>query len=274
LKPGETALKFKIKLQSQLPVEPQNATRTRQIEGILGVKLVSELKIKLFADGSDKAQIGRSKTNPLIKGFTTKPALMRSAGVTDYESFAREILEIVRDLPISFEVLADEFSEMERQARKIASWADNVYVKIPVTSTRGESAMGLASRLARSGVKVNVTAVLTLDQVRYAATALGGGAPSVISVFAGRIADTGRDPVPLMTAAVKLLSAYPNVELLWASPRELLNIFQANDAGCHIITVSEGVVSKLQNVGKDLLDYSLETVQMFQSDAARSGYKL
>ena len=238
------------------------------------MKLVSELKIKLFADGADKEQIQRASANPLIKGFTTNPTLMRSAGVTDYEAFAREILNIVRDLPISFEVFADEFSEMERQARKIAGWGENVYVKIPITTTRGESAMGLASRLARSGVKVNVTAVLTLDQVRYAATALGGGAPSVISVFAGRIADTGRDPVPIMDAAVKLLSSYPNVELLWASPRELLNIFQANDVGCHIITATEGVLSKLQNVGKDLLDYSLETVQMFYTDAARSGYKL
>lgn len=238
------------------------------------MKLLSELKIKLFADGADKSQIVRWKANPLIKGFTTNPTLMRSAGVSDYEAFAREILGIVRDLPISFEVIADEFSEMERQARKIASWAENVYVSIPITNTRGESAMGLASRLARSGVKVNLTAALTLDQIRYAATALGGGAASMISVFAGRIGDTGRDPLPIMTAAVKMLSSYPNVELLWADPRELLNIFQANDVGCHIITATEGVLSKLENLGKDLLDYSLETVQMFHADAVRSGYKL
>lgn len=238
------------------------------------MKLVSDLKIKIFADGADKAQILRSRANPLIKGFTTNPTLMRAAGVTDYESFAREILEIVGGLPVSFEVFADEFAEMERQARKIASWADNVYVKIPITTTLGESAMGLASRLARSGVKVNVTAVLTLDQVQNAVDALAGGAPSVISVFAGRVADTGCDPVPIMARALELLSAYPNIELLWASPRELLNIFQANDVGCHIITATEGILSKLTSVGKDLSEYSLETVQMFYNDAARSGYRL
>jgi transaldolase len=238
------------------------------------VKLASELKIKIFADGADKAQILRSKANPIIKGFTTNPTLMRAAGVTDYEAFAREILEIVQDLPISFEVFADDFVEMERQARKIATWAENVYVKIPITTTHGESAMGLASRLSRSGVKVNVTAVLTLDQVRSAADALAGGAPSVISVFAGRIADTGRDPVPIMAEAVKLLSSRPSIELLWASPRELLNIFQANDVGCHIITATDSVLSRLTTVGKDLLEYSRETVQMFYNDAARSGYKL
>jgi len=238
------------------------------------VKLVSELNIKIFADGADKAQILRFKANPLIKGFTTNPTLMRAAGVTDYEIFARDILGIVENLPISFEVFADDFAEMERQARKIAGWAENVYVKIPITTTRGESAMGLAARLARSGVKVNVTAVLTLDQVKHAADAVGGGAPSVISVFAGRIADTGRDPVPLMAEAMKSLEPYPNIELLWASPRELLNIFQANDVGCHIITATDGVLAKLTTVGKDLVEYSLETVQMFYNDAARSGYRL
>jgi transaldolase len=238
------------------------------------VRLVSELKIKIFADGADKTQILRSKANPLIKGFTTNPTLMRAAGVTDYEAFAREILDVVQDLPISFEVFADDFVDMERQARKIASWAENVYVKIPITTTQGKSAMRLASHLARSGVKVNVTAVLTLDQVRVAADALAGGASSVISVFAGRIADTGRDPVPIMAQSAKLLSSSPSIELLWASPRELLNVFQANDVGCHIITATEGVLSKLQTVGKDLQEYSLETVQMFYNDATRSGYKL
>src|SRR5262245_24362129 len=202
----------------------------------VSVKTVADLKIKLFADGADKAQILRAYANPLIRGFTTNPTLMRAAGVKDYQSFAREILEVVRDRPISFEVFADEFAEMERQARKIAGWAENVYVKIPITNTRRESAMKLAGRLAHSGVKVNVTAVLTLDQVREAAASLAGGAPSVISVFAGRIADTGRDPVPMMAEAVRMLSAHPMIELLWASPRELLNIFQADDAGCHIIT--------------------------------------
>jgi transaldolase len=238
------------------------------------VRSVSELKIKLFADGADKAQILQAHANPLIRGFTTNPTLMRSAGVKDYEAFAHEILEVVTDRPISFEVFADEFCEMERQAHKIARWADNVFVKIPVTNTRREPSMDLIHRLAHSDVKVNVTAILTLDQVRDAAAALAGGAPSVVSVFAGRIADTGKDPVPLMAAAVALVSPHTTIELLWASPRELLNIFQANDIGCHIITATDSVLSKLKVVGKDLHDYSLETVKMFHTDAAHSGYKL
>jgi transaldolase len=238
------------------------------------VRNVAELKIKLFADGADKTQILQARTNPLIKGFTTNPTLMRAAGVRDYEVFAHEILEVVTDRPISFEVFADEFCEMDRQAHKIASWADNVYVKIPVTNTRRESSMDLIRRLAHSGVKVNVTAILTLDQVRDAVAALAGGASSVVSVFAGRIADTGLDPVPLMAEAVKIVSPHPEMELLWASPRELLNIFQANDIGCHIITATDSVLSKLKVVGKNLDDYSLETVKMFCNDAIHSGYQL
>ena len=238
------------------------------------MRSISELKIKLFADGADRAQIVAAQANPLISGFTTNPTLMRAAGVKDYEAFAHEVLEVVTERPISFEVFADEFCEMERQAHKIASWAKNVYVKIPVTNTRRQSSMELVHRLAHSGVKVNVTAILTLDQVRDASAALAAGAPAVVSVFAGRIADTGEDPVPLMASAVKLVSAYPNVELLWASPRELLNIFQANDVGCHIITATDSVLSKLKTVGKDLREYSLETVLMFHTDAARSGYQL
>ncbi len=238
------------------------------------MRSLSELKIKLFADGADRAQIQAAQANPLISGFTTNPTLMRAAGVKDYEAFAHEVLEIVTERPISFEVFADEFCEMERQAHKIASWAENVYVKIPVTNTRRQSSMELVHRLAHSGVKVNVTAILTLDQVRDASAALGGGAPGVVSVFAGRIADTGEDPVPLMATAVKMVSEYPNVELLWASPRELLNIFQANDIGCHIITATDSVLSKLKSVGKNLGDFSLETVLMFHNDAARSGYEL
>jgi transaldolase len=178
---------------------------------------------------------------------------MRSAGVKDYEIFAQEILDVVQDLPISFEVFADDVAEMERQARKIAGWASNVYVKIPITNTQGESCMELASRLSHSGVKVNVTAVLTIPQVRHAVAALGEGAPSVISVFAGRIADTGRDPVPVMARAMELVAPHPGIELLWASPRELLNIFQADDVGCHIITATDGVLSKLQAVGRIFL---------------------
>jgi transaldolase len=235
---------------------------------------LADLKIKLFADGADKAQIFQAYANPLIRGFTTNPTLMRAAGVKDYEAFAHDILEVVTDRPISFEVFADEFCEMERQAHKIATWAKNVYVKIPVTNTRGESSMNLIRRLSHSGVKVNVTAILTLDQVRDAAAAVAGGAPSVVSVFAGRIADTGLDPVPLMSEAVKIVTPQPEIELLWASPRELLNIFQANDIGCHIITATDSVLSKLKVVGKNLNDYSLETVKMFYSDAAHSGYQL
>jgi len=210
----------------------------------------------------------------LIRGFTTNPTLMRAAGVTDYERFAREVLELVPDRPVSLEVFADEFGEMERQARKIAAWADNVYVKIPVTNTRRESSIDLICCLAHSGIKVNVTAMLTLEQVRAVAAALGGGAPALISVFAGRVADTGRDPVPLMEAAVELLRMHSNVELIWASPRELLNIWQADAIGCHIITLTSGLLSKLELVGKDLSDYSLETVRMFYNDAVQSRYKL
>jgi len=194
--------------------------------------------------------------------------------VKNYEAFAREILDVIRDRPISFEVFADNFGEMERQARKIAAWGENVYVKIPISNTKRQSSMELAGQLAHSGVKVNITAVLTLDQVRAAANALTGGSPGIISIFAGRIADTGRDPVPTVAAAVDLVSAYSDIELIWASPRELLNIFQANDAGCHIITVPETILSKLETVGKDLDEFSLETVAMFHNDAARSGYQL
>jgi len=238
------------------------------------LRRLAELKIRLFADGADKTQILRFYANPLIRGFTTNPTLMRSAGVKNYEAFAREILDVIRDRPISFEVFADNFGEMERQARKIAAWGENVYVKIPISNTKRQSSMELAGQLAHSGVKVNITAVLTLDQVRAAANALTGGSPGIISIFAGRIADTGRDPVPTVAAAVDLVSAYSNIELIWASPRELLNIFQANDAGCHIITVPETILSKLETVGKDLDEFSLETVAMFHNDAARSGYQL
>jgi len=238
------------------------------------LRRLAELKIKLFADGADKTQILRFYANPLIRGFTTNPTLMRSAGVKNYEAFAREILDVIRDRPISFEVFADNFGEMERQARKIAAWGENVYVKIPISNAKRQSSMELAGQLAHSGVKVNITAVLTLDQVRAAADALTGGSPGIISIFAGRIADTGRDPVPTVAAAVDLVSAYSNIELIWASPRELLNIFQANDAGCHIITVPETILSKLETVGKDLDEFSLETVAMFHNDAARSGYQL
>jgi transaldolase len=238
------------------------------------VKSPGELKVKLFADGADKATMLELYANPLIRGFTTNPTLMRKAGITSYESFARDILSLIPDRPISLEVFADGFGEMERQARKIGSWADNVHVKIPVTNTRREPSLELISKLAHAGVKLNVTAILTLEQVRDVSAALGGGAPAFVSVFAGRIADTGRDPVPIMAAAMELIRMYPGLELIWASPRELLNIFQADAIGCDIITATSDVLKKLGLVGKDLSDYSLDTVKMFYEDARQSAFVL
>jgi transaldolase len=235
---------------------------------------VSELRVQVFADGADKASMLELYRQPYIKGFTTNPTLMRKAGVTDYERFAREILQEIPDRPISFEVFADEEPEMERQARKIARWASNVYVKIPVTNTRRDPMYDLIRRLSAEGIQVNATAVLALDQVRHIAQALRGGAPSYISVFAGRVADTGRDPIPLMKSAIELMAPEPKTQLVWASPRELLNIIQADEIGCHIITVTSDVLKKVSLIGKDLHDYSLETVRMFHDDAARSGYAL
>jgi len=232
------------------------------------------LSVKLFADGADKRTMMEMYADPRIKGFTTNPTLMRKAGVAAYEPFARDILSVIPDRPISFEVFADEFPDMERQARKIASWGDNVYVKIPVTNTKGESSLDLVRRLTHSGVKVNVTALLALDQVRDAAIALAGGASAYVSVLAGRIADTGRDPAPLMTAAVELLRPQPQIELIWASPRELLNIFQADAIGCHIVTATSDLLKKLTTVGKDLHEYSLETVKMFYQDAVAARFSL
>src|SRR5258708_29030421 len=219
---------------------------------------VDQLKIKLFADGADLAGMKAMYANPLIRGFTTNPTLMRKAGVTDYEGFAKDIVSVVPDRPISLEVFADEFAEMERQALKISGWGENVYTKIPVTNTRGESSLDLVCRLARRGVKLNVTALMTLRQVKDVAAALAGGPPAYVSTFAGRIADTGRDPVPIMAEAVGLLRAYPNIELIWASPRELLNIFQADSIGCHIITATHDLLHKLELVGKDLVAFSLD----------------
>jgi transaldolase len=235
---------------------------------------VSDLKVKVFADGADKAGMLEMYANPLIKGFTTNPTLMRKAGVNDYAAFAREIAAAIPDRPISFEVFADEFDEMERQALEISSWGDNVNIKIPITNTQKKPSYDLLRRLSRAGVRLNVTALMTLDQVRDASFALSAGPSSFISVFAGRIADTGRDPVPMMAAAVELLRPYPQQELIWASPRELLNIFQADAIGCHIITVTNDLLKKLSLVGKDLHDYSLDTVKMFYNDAQGGGYKL
>ena len=238
------------------------------------MKSVSELSVKIFADGADKEQMLRLYRNPIIKGFTTNPTLMRKAGIEDYESFARGILEAIPDRPISFEVFADDFAEMERQGRKIAAWGGNVYVKIPITTTQGQSCVPVARALAGAGVKLNVTALLTLDQVRDISAALADGPPACVSVFAGRVADTGQDPLPLMAASMEILKMYPNLELIWASPRELLNIFHADSIGCHIITVTSDVLQKLALVGKDLREYSLDTVKMFREDAVKSGFVL
>jgi transaldolase len=232
------------------------------------------LRVKIFADGADLAGMVEMARRPFISGLTTNPTLMRKAGVTDYRAFARDVLAAIPDKPISFEVFCDEFTEMERQAREIASWGDNVYVKIPVTNCQGEPSHNLVKRLAAAGVKQNVTALMTLPQVREVSAALAGGPPSYISVFAGRVADTGRDPVPLMTAAVELMKPHPTQELIWASPRELLNIFQADAIGCHIITVTHDVLKKLDLVGKDLSEYSLDTVRMFYNDAKAAEFTL
>jgi transaldolase len=232
------------------------------------------LRVKIFADGADKAGMLEMARKPYIAGLTTNPTLMRKAGIVDYCGFAQEILAAIPDRPISFEVFSDEFADMERQAHEIASWGTQVYVKIPVTNTRGEPAYGLIRRLAKAGVQLNITALMTLSQVRDVSAALAGGPSSYISVFAGRIADTGRDPVPLMAAAVELISPYPEQELIWASPRELLNIFQADSIGCQIITVTNDVLKKLDIIGKDLNDYSLDTVKMFYNDARQAGYTL
>jgi transaldolase len=238
------------------------------------MKSASDLKVKLFADGADKAGMLEMNANPLIRGFTTNPTLMRKAGVTDYEAFARDMLKQIPDKPISFEVFSDEFGEMERQAKLIGSWGPNVYVKIPVTNSRGESSADLVGALAAAGVKQNVTAMMTLAQVRDISQKLAGGPPACVSVFAGRVADTGRDPSPLMAAAVEMLVPTPNIELIWASPRELLNVFQADDVGCHIITATNDILKKLGLVGKDLDEYSLDTVKMFKGDAESAGYRL
>jgi len=238
------------------------------------MKTLDQLKVKIFADGADLDGILELYRNPHIKGFTTNPTLMSKSGISDYEKFSRQVLEKISDRPISLEVFSDEFDEMERQARKIASWGKNVYVKIPVTNTRRESSLDLVRRLAADGVQLNVTALMTNDQVSMTSDALGSHVPAYISVFAGRVADTGRDPVPQMKEAVKIMSAYPNQELIWASPRELLNIFQADEIGCHVITVTHDILKKLSLVGKDLDEYSLDTVKMFYADAQKAGFKL
>lgn len=233
-----------------------------------------QLRVKIFADGADFDGIVKLSANPLVKGFTTNPSLARKAGVTDYEAFGRKLLAAVPNRPVSLEVFADDFDEMARQARAIATWGPNVNVKIPVTNTRKEFSGELIRELSHDGVVINVTAILTLDQVRRVAACLAPNTSAIVSVFAGRIADTGVDPVPLMSEAVKILKQRPKAELIWASPRELLNIFQADTIGCHIITVTNDILNKLSLVDKDLEAYSLETVEMFRRDAVAAGFTI
>jgi len=235
---------------------------------------VNELKVKVFADGADLGGIIEMYKNPLIKGFTTNPTLMRKAGVTDYEGFARKLLEKVTDRPVSFEVFADDFPAMISQARKIASWGDNVNVKIPVMNTKGEFAGPVLKALSGEGVILNVTAIMTVDQVRAVAAELDAGVAAIVSVFAGRVADTGIDPIPHMRACKEVLQSRPKAELLWASPREVLNIFQADQVGCDIITCTNDMIAKLALAGKDLMEYSRETVQMFYKDATAAAYAI
>jgi len=239
------------------------------------MRTLKDLKVKIFADGADKKGMLELNANPLIQGLTTNPTLMRKAGITEFEAFARGILQGITVKPLSFEVFSDDFPEMKRQAMKINGWAKNVYVKIPITNTRDESSLSLIRELASEGVKLNITAILTLEQVKGVAQALNPKVPSFVSVFAGRIADTGVDPVPHMIECKKILTGMPKAELLWASVREVLNIFQANDCGCEIVTVPHDILNKaLKMAGMDLKDLSLDTVKMFANDAKGAGFSL
>lgn len=238
------------------------------------MRSINDLQVKIFADGAELSGILEISKNPAIKGFTTNPTLMRKAGVADYKSFARQVLAAVPDRPISLEVFSDDFDEMEHQALEIASWGNNVNVKVPVTNTKQQFSGPLIKRLSRQGVFVNVTALMTLDQVEAVLDSLEGTVPAFISVFAGRIADTGHDPVPVMAEAARRVSLRPCTGIIWASPRELLNVFQANDAGVQVITVANDILKKLDLIGKDLVEYSLETVKMFRDDAVKAGYSI
>ena len=238
------------------------------------MKAIDKLKVKIFADGADKAGMLEMYGKPYIQGLTTNPTLMKKAGIADYRAFCKDILASIKDKPLSFEVFSDDFAEMERQAMEIASWGTNVYVKIPVTNTQRETCYALAKKLSAQKVKLNVTAIMSLSQVRDVVAALNPAVAAYVSVFAGRVADTGRDPVPMMAAAVELLKPAPALELIRASPRELLNIFQADAIGCQVITVTNDILKKLSLVGYDLDDYSLDTVKMFYNDAVAAGFKL
>ena len=238
------------------------------------MKKIEDLKVKIFSDGADKKDMLEMNSKTFIKGLTTNPTLMKKAGIKDYELFAKDILSTIKEKPISFEVFSDDFNEMEKQAMEITSWADNVYVKIPITNTKKESSKELIKRLAEKKVKLNITAIMTLDQVKTVLSVLDNKVPSIISVFAGRIADTGRDPIPLMNDCLKEMKINSKSELLWASPRELLNIIQADQIGCHIITVTKDIINKLQFINYNLEEYSLDTVKLFCKDAAEAGFKI
>jgi len=235
---------------------------------------VKKLNVKIFADGAEKEKMLEASKNPIVAGFTTNPTLMKKGGVTNYKKFALEILEVIKDKSISFEVFADDFDAMETQAKEIASWGDNVYIKIPITNTKGESSLPLVKKLSDSGVKLNITAIFTLKQVEETVKALENSKGAYVSVFAGRIADAGIDPVPMMAKALEMLSVNPKLELLWASVREVFNIIQADQVGCHIVTVPDSLIKKLSNVGKDLDEFSLDTVKMFYNDATSAGFSI
>ena len=238
------------------------------------MKKIEDLKIKIFSDGADKKEMLDMNSKTLIKGFTTNPSLMKKTGIKNYEAFAKDILSIIKEKPISFEVFSDDFDEMERQAMKIASWADNVYVKIPITNTKKQNSAKLIKSLSEKKVKLNITAIMTLDQVKIAVKMLDKKIPSIISVFAGRIADTGRDPIPIMKDCLNEMKNNPSSELLWASSREFLNIFQADTIGCHIITVTNDIINKVELINFDLEEYSLNTVKKFYKDASEADFKI
>ena len=233
-----------------------------------------ELKVKLFADGADKSGILEMDKNPQISGFTTNPTLMKAAGIKDYKAFSLDILSHIKEKPISLEVFSDDFIEMEKQALEIASWANNIYVKIPITNTKSESSLDLIHSLSNQGVKLNITSMMTVQQVESILPALSAGKGSYVSVFAGRIADAGVDPLPIMSEVVSMLTDHSNIELIWASPRELYNVIQANDIGCHIITATNDILKKLPTLGKNLDQFSLETVKMFYDDAKEAGFSI
>ena len=235
---------------------------------------LENLSVKIFADGADKATMYSMYEKSFIKGLTTNPTLMKKAGIVDYRDFCIDVLSFIKDKSLSLEVFSDDFTDMKRQAHKISTWGENVYVKIPITNSKGESSCTLIKSLAEEGVKINVTAITTLTQVKEVMNALSLDTPSYISIFAGRIADTGRDPLPLMKEALSIIKANPMAELIWASPRELLNVMQANDMGCHIITVTADIISKLGLIGYSLEEFSLDTVKMFRKDACDAGYQL